>query len=147
MKQAFGLALALLFAGCATSYQPQGFGGGFSDVMTAPDSALVTFKGNGYTGSERVIQMALLRSAELTLQHGYRYFAVTGTNDISRSYLHVTTGDIATIHSGVKPGIVYSIRMANDKNALMPYEAYDATFLQQSLREHLGVKEYSKPTS
>jgi hypothetical protein len=61
-------AMALLVSGCATSYQPESFTGGFTDVMTAPDSALVTFKGNGYTGTDRVIQMAMLRCAELTLQ-------------------------------------------------------------------------------
>jgi hypothetical protein len=66
-----------LLARCATEYQPQSFTGGFSDFMTAPDEAVVTFHGNGYTPAERVVEMAALRCAEVTLQHGYRYFVVT----------------------------------------------------------------------
>lgn len=41
-------------AGCYTSYAPKSFwnGGGFSETMTAPDLAQVSFKGNGHTGDE-----------------------------------------------------------------------------------------------
>jgi hypothetical protein len=61
-----------LLAGCATEYQLQSFTGGFSDYMTAPDEAVVTFHCIGYTPAERVVEMAALRCAEVTLQHGYR---------------------------------------------------------------------------
>src|SRR6516225_5221738 len=70
------LLLPPLFAGCATSYQPEGSSGGFSDLMTGPDTAMVTCSGNGYTSAQRVMAMITLRCADVTLQHGYRYFAV-----------------------------------------------------------------------
>jgi len=76
------LLLPLLFAGCATSYQPEGSSGGFSDLMTGPDTAMVTCSGNGYTSAQRVMAMIKLRCADVTLQHGYRYFAVTGIRDL-----------------------------------------------------------------
>ena len=58
------LLCAVLLAGCATSYQPQSFTGGFSDYMSAPDEAVVTFHGNGYTSPERVVEMTALRCAD-----------------------------------------------------------------------------------
>ena len=76
------LLLPPLFAGCATSYQPEGSSGGFSDLMTGPDTAMVTCSGNGYTSAQRVMAMITLRCADVTLQHGYRYFAVTGIRDL-----------------------------------------------------------------
>lgn len=78
------MALSLLCAGCTTPYQSEGFLGGFSDVMTAPDEAVVVFHGNGYTSAERVVEMSALRCAEVTLAHGYRYFVLVGVADLSR---------------------------------------------------------------
>jgi hypothetical protein len=66
------LFAVLVLTSCATNYQPQGFTGGYSDFLTAPDEAVITFHGNGYTAPERVGQMAALRCAEVTLEHGYR---------------------------------------------------------------------------
>ena len=70
----------------------QGFTGGFDDYLTAPNVAVVTFHGNGYTAAERVIEMAMLRCADVTLQHGYRYFVVTGVSDVSRTLSFTTPG-------------------------------------------------------
>ncbi len=78
------LLLPLLLAGCATAYQPEGFTGGFSDVMTGPDTAIVTFSGNGFTTERRMLGMLLIRCADVTLQHGYRYFVITGFQDTGR---------------------------------------------------------------
>jgi hypothetical protein len=76
--QAFMAVLALFLAafgaGCATGYKPSGFGGGYSETMYAPDVFLVHFDGNEHTSPERSRDFGLLRAADLTVQHGYRYF-------------------------------------------------------------------------
>jgi hypothetical protein len=36
----------------------------------------VTFRGNGYTRQERASDFALLRSAEVALEHGYPFFVI-----------------------------------------------------------------------
>jgi len=82
----------LALASCATDYQPQGFTGGYSDYLTAPDEAVITFHGNGYTAPERVGQMAALRCAEVTLQHSYRYFIIIGASDLSGTTSFTTPG-------------------------------------------------------
>lgn len=77
MKRLILLAAALS-AGCAipTPYQPDGFLGGFTETRLTSNTWRVNFQGNGFTKTEVVQDYALLRSAELTLQQGYRYFAL-----------------------------------------------------------------------
>lgn len=69
----------LLLAGCAsTPYQEYGnkiFGGYFSKKISA-NAYSVTFQGNENSNSKQVHDFALLRSAELTIECGYKYFVV-----------------------------------------------------------------------
>jgi hypothetical protein len=75
--------IALLTLGaCATPtpYQPQGapgamVSGGYREVRIEPDRWRVTFSGNSLTSRERVETYLLYRSAELTVQTGYDWFA------------------------------------------------------------------------
>jgi hypothetical protein len=143
-KLAFLYFLAL--ASCATDYQPQGFTGGYSDFLTAPDEAVVTFHGNGYTSGERVGQMAALRCAEVTLEHGYRYFVLVGASNVSGTSSFTTPGYANTYGSAFaagnyatgtattvvtppqtyrffKPGITLAIKMSNDVKSLEPNSA------------------------
>jgi hypothetical protein len=60
------------------------------------------FHGNGYTPAERVVLMTALRCADVTLQHGYCYFVITGAADVSR-HLSYTTPGYATTHSYAAP--------------------------------------------
>lgn len=68
--------LVFLTACVDTSYQPSGFTGGFSQIKLADDVYRVQFSGNGFTSTEKSYRYALRRSAELSRQHGYRYFKV-----------------------------------------------------------------------
>jgi|SRR5271165_6934291 len=132
-----------LLAGCATEYQPQSFTGGFSDYMQAPDVATVMFHGNGYTSSERVYEMTMLRCAELTLTHGYRYFILIAVTDMSsqssftipgyattygsvygsRNFATVTANTVSTPPQTLnvyKPAAMVTIKMSNNENSLEP---------------------------
>ena len=133
----------LALASCATGYQSQHLSGGFSDYMTAPDEAVITFRGNEYTSPERVITMVFLRSADVTLEHGYRYFIGISMIDLStNSPLNFPAdpntpenvfkyGNYTAANPGTdtmpaqtlkiyRPAISIRIRMANDANALEP---------------------------
>jgi len=145
-----GMALlcAVLLASCATPYQAQSLTGGYTEFLTAPDEATVMFHGNGYTPAERVVIMTALRCADVTLQHGYRYFVITGAADVSRHWSSTTPG-YATTHSYAsaygfgnfatasgssytttvppgtisfyKPGLSVSIKMSSSETALEPF--------------------------
>ena len=86
MKKSTLIVLILLFSflqGCAASYQPRGeTGEGFTETQLDKNVFRVSFSGNRYTDSERASDLALLRSAELTLLHGYTYFIVADNSDV-----------------------------------------------------------------
>ena len=85
MKKALTfVSVFALLAGCSTHYQKQNmFGNGFSEMRTSPDSFIVTFKGNSYSKTARMMKYALRRASELTLENGYKYFKIVNTLDTS----------------------------------------------------------------
>ena len=86
MYRAMLFAVFLILSGCATSYQKDGFSGGFEETQLGTNKWRVTFAGNGYTRASRATDLALLRCADLTLQQGYKYFVITsGVSDMSHS--------------------------------------------------------------
>src|SRR5580693_3721275 len=70
----FSLTLAL--TGCATPYQQKGLGGGYADTRIDSDTAIVSFRGNGFTDRDKVQAYLLRRCAEVTLAGGYDYFII-----------------------------------------------------------------------
>jgi len=148
-------------AACATSYQPQSFSGGFTETQLDKNVFRVSFQGNGYTRAERAEEMALLRSAELTLKNGFTHFAIvdgrsrtdysafttptqsstTGTVSSygNTSYLSAqtrTTGGQTFI--AAKPSSTNTIVCFNGKPEINTL-VYDAQFLFNSLAAKYGV--------
>lgn len=74
---AFAVAASLLFGAC-TAYQPLGATGGFRETQLSDNAYQVRVQGNGYTSRDRTSQYLLRRCAELTLEHGKRYFTLAG---------------------------------------------------------------------
>lgn len=75
--------VALWLCSCATPYRPMKSGKGYAEAQIAPDQFRVSFQGNGQTGSEQTSDFAMLRAAQVTLQHGFGYFAVTDVTNTS----------------------------------------------------------------
>lgn len=68
--------LVVAMSGCATAYQPNAWSGGYKDYTLGNNTYEVWFGGNGYTQKEKVVEFALLRSAEVTLEKGFTYFTI-----------------------------------------------------------------------
>ena len=102
MRCVYYLAVLIHVSGCATTYQPNSFSGGFSETQLDSNVFRVSFRGNGLTGAERAEEMALLRSAELTLNNGFSHFAIVDASSRT-SYSSFTapsqTQTIGTISS------------------------------------------------
>ncbi len=90
MKLHVLLIAAVTLAGCATAYQPQGATGGFSESQLDENVFQVTFKGNGYTDRDRANDFALLRSAEIALEKGYKYFVIVDAQQYSKNSSYTT---------------------------------------------------------
>jgi hypothetical protein len=83
-------ALALSACATATPYAPAGMGSryGYSEQRLESDRFRVSFAGNSVTSRDQVEMALLLRSAELTAQNGFDWFATVNraTDRDSRFY-------------------------------------------------------------
>ena len=96
MKKYFLYLLSFfILVGC-TTYQPEGFTGGFSEIQLGENIFQVSFRGNGYTSSERASDFCLLRCAELTLEKGYSYFAIIESEKTSKTSTYTTPTNSST---------------------------------------------------
>ena len=102
------LSLILLLGGCATNYQSQGMFGGFSETQLDTNVFTVTFKGNGYTGRDKANDFALLRSAELALEHGFKYFVIVDAQQYSKNSTYTTPTTATTNVNANTYGSAYS---------------------------------------
>lgn len=151
----------LLLAGCATTYQPSSFSGGFSETRLDQNVFRVSFKGNGYTDPQRAEDFALLRSAELALKHGFTHFALMSTrsdknvSSFTTPTQTITTGTATAVgntaygqaRSVTTGGQTFVTENPTTTNTIFCFSgkpdgvfAYDAAFLVQSLSEKYGLK-------
>ena len=70
------IATASLMAGCATPYQPNGLGGGYTETKIDDTTYKVSFKGNGNAKEDRVWYFWFYRCAEFTKSKGYDNFTL-----------------------------------------------------------------------
>ena len=155
-----GLFCCLFLASCATSYQPYSYfgGGGYRNVQLAENVFKVTVEANGYTSSSKATDLALLRSADLAIQHGFKYFVIGATSDnsYSSSYRTPTTTNVnVTSYGNTASGTVQSyggqtytfhfptpsmtITCFKEK-PLFQTTVYDAEIVFKSLKAQLGVQ-------
>ncbi|WP_218814015.1 CC0125/CC1285 family lipoprotein [Rickettsiella endosymbiont of Dermanyssus gallinae] len=77
--------LTLALTGCATTYQPSGFSGGYEDIQLSENIYKISFNGNSFASKELVQNYLLRRCADVTIQKGYKYFVILNENiEVSR---------------------------------------------------------------
>ena len=97
MKNYFILLLIGVFlTGCSSTYRPDGYSGGYSEVKLDENVYRVTFRGNGYTDSQKAADLALLRCAELTVEKGFPYFVILKGEDRESRGSYVTPSQTYT---------------------------------------------------
>lgn len=152
MKYANIAAVFCVFvlAGCVTQYQERTFSGGYSDIQLNENTYRVNVRGNGFTSVSRANDIALLRAAELTLQHGGERFVilsggisqeVSGARSILASPVAIavngqdfsgTSGNLPTVRPA--GDLVIQIVMPSDPRF---QSALDARLIQSQLRPQL----------
>jgi len=161
MRSFAAVSLLVVLGGCATAYQTEGPSGGFSETQLDTNVFRVSFRGNGYTRAERAEELALLRSAELTLRNGFTHFVVIEgrSREKSGSYTtptqsyttgsataygnsvygsaHTTSYGGQTIHFS-KPSTTNTIMCFNGKPNIQGL-VYDAQYICNSIGQKYGV--------
>jgi hypothetical protein len=157
---ALGSIVAITGA-CATSYQSKSFTGGFSETQLSANSFQIYFQGNGYTREERAEDFTLLRSAEISLEHGFPYFIIVdekagASTSIYTTPTQTTTTGQATVVGNTAYGSATStrtgghsflIRMPSARNTILCFKekpevqgiVYEAAFVAQSIRSKYGM--------
>jgi hypothetical protein len=82
----FWICLVLFVTGCATPYQKvvgTDISGGHSFRRLTEDAFVVNFVANGFTPPKQAADFAMLRAAEVTLEHNFRYSTIVGEFDLS----------------------------------------------------------------
>ena len=76
--------LSIFLASCSTGYRPLNDSGGYWDeiIESTPNRFKIGYDGNKWHSDpvnrkERVIDLALLRSAEVALENGFKYFVIS----------------------------------------------------------------------
>ena len=169
MRSIFSIAAIALLAGCATPYQPSGLSGGFSETQLDANVFRVSFRGNGYTGQERAQEMALLRSAELTLSNGFSYFVIvedssrTEYSSVVTPTQYQTTGTLSTYgntsylnaQTRTTGGQTFVIASPSVSNTIVCFGdrpknyslVYDAQFVYSSLAQKYGLVKVGRQTA
>ena len=163
LRQLAIFLVAITTAGCATSYQHKGATGGYSETQLSPNSFQIYFKGNGYTGEERAEDFTLLRSAEISLEHGFPYFIIVServgasTSVYTTPTQTTTTGQATAVgktaygsatstttggHSFQthKPSLRDTIVCIKEKPDVQGV-VYEAEFVAHSIRSKYGMSE------
>ncbi len=148
------LVVCVALSACATAYQPVGPMGGYDELQLAPDIHRVTFRGNGYTRPDRVVDFTLLRAAEICLQNGAKQFVVLneGRDVSSRVGGTQTTGTLTPRVGGgysfagtTSPPVVVTrhraelvIQLLRDQPPLGTV-AYSAELIRDQVRQKYGL--------
>lgn len=118
-------AVLLSLVGCATSYQNVGVTGGFETSQLSIDTWKINFAGNGHTRQARAEDMVLLKSSDLAVNSGYRYFV-----NIEVNATYSSNGEYPNLTRVVK---MYKTQPETGRNV------YDAFFICSSLGPKYNV--------
>jgi len=122
------VCVAILLASCATGYQKQGFTGEFSETQLGENIFQISFKGDANTSPEQASDLTLLRSAEIVVEKGFRYFTIIDSEKYSKTGTYTYS----------KPTTTNTIVYYKDKpeeDALV----YDGSFVARSIKARYGL--------
>lgn len=149
MREILIAAAVVALSGCATSYQPRGFAGGYTDIRLKEDTFVISYRGNIYTRQDVVEQYAMLRAAELCLGIGRPYFSILGAEGeaapatVQQAVVMTGSGSV-NVSAGGNPGMFNArgaslmVRCLAEKPA---GEYVEAALLRDHVRQTYAIKD------
>lgn len=155
--------LGLIAAGCATGYHKVGFTGGYSETKLQDDIFKVGFKGNAKCSLERAEDFTLLRSAEIAIENGYKYFVIIDEKSGTQTGAYTTPATATTseslnmygntgsyssttnVYGGQtyifhKPSVRNTIKCFKEKPDNIPAVVYDAEQIIKNIKARYIIK-------
>ena len=133
--------LLLLLGGCAKPLHPDNYVERISPTWLDANRFIVAYPSK--SADQKIVDLTLLRSAEIALQNGFNYFIVVNTDDAiatSSDSLPGTTANF-TEHNGIR----YYHTSPASSNTIIGFKrrpqgfAYVALFVKASLRAKYGL--------
>jgi len=143
------LALLLLLAACATALQPDNYAERIVTTQLGANRFLVGYRGAARETDTAAIELTLLRSAEIALQHGFHYFIVVDPDypDASGDSTPQVGADDAAQYGGRR----YRLADPGVRNTIVCFAqqprgfAYVALFVKASLRSKYDLDRAAGP--
>lgn len=139
----FAIAFAAVL-GCATPYQARAVRGGYSDMQLGDNVFRVSFEGNGYLSAQAASDYALLRSAELTLEKGFRYFVIASDEErgqvVGGGNAHAAF--VTTMPSSMQTIVCYAEKPLDPAGLV-----YDALVVRSAVRDRYGIGDSTSDSS
>lgn len=145
------LGAVIFLQACSTPYQKEGFTGGYTELQLDDNVFRITFRGNAYTSRENTSDFTLLRSAEIALNHGYKYFVIIDAKEYTKqsTYTTPTTTTGSTSLYGntgygsytTYGGRTFLVAKPTSSNTILCYNekpegfSYNAEFIVRSVRD------------
>lgn len=124
----------LFLSGCATSYGPKGWSGGYSDMSLGNDIYKVSFQGNESTDSETVYNFFLRRCADLSFEKGFDYFTfVDQSTSAETSFGTINNGTSSQVISSTEHVKIGLIKLF--KKGTQPQVAFDAKEVLKNFKD------------
>lgn len=136
---------------CSTPYQKEGFTGGYTELQLDDNAFRITFRGNANTSRENASDFALLRSAEIALNHGYKYFVIIDAKEYTKQSTYTTPitttgstslyGNTAYGSYTTRGGQTFLTAKPASSNTILCYNekpegfSYNAEFIVRSIRD------------
>lgn len=140
------ILISIIISGCATQYKKMGWRGGYSQTQLDKNMFNVSFLGNRYTSKERISDFITLRSAEITLESGYKYFVIIKENNNISKTLHSTPVTIDS-YGNINGGEVYTTSKPSSQNSIILFHkkpkeilSYNAEFITTSIKNKYAIK-------
>ena len=130
------LCACLFLAACATSYGPMAWSGGYSDLQLGDNIFRVTFEGNSYLTPARASEYALLRSADVALEKGFRYFIVSESTTAN-----IVPGSSGGASAGSKPTVINTILCYRTRPSDAGALVYDASAVKNGIQAKYQAEE------
>jgi hypothetical protein len=142
MRQDFALVVAgaLLLAGCGSDapYREARHEGrvGYSDTLSAPARATVTFQGDAAMGPDTIYEYALLRGAQVTRKGGYDWFYIVPPDGAppAAQARHGSHGDATPYYDAARQMVTLDIVMGRGQRPPNNPAAFDARALEHALK-------------
>ena len=139
----FLLLVLIALTACSSGYHRKGllFSSGFSETQLGANVFQISFEGSDRHNTEEVSDLNLLRSAEVTLKHGFNYFVILQTSGSGENQIFNDAPVVSTTSKGLtrSHASTSTILCSAEKPDISHGQVYEAAAVVSSIKQKYGM--------